>query len=157
MADKTRLAAARKAAEVRDYGETERIAREVANEDPGDLSALDLIGFALYFQGKFEESETICRRCLELDENRAYAHKGLGLCLAKRGRIIEAIVSLERAIALKPGWFDPYWDLAVSLVDARRFTEAIALARRGREALPDRAQDWDRMEKHARTMGARAR
>jgi tetratricopeptide (TPR) repeat protein len=157
MADKNRLAAARAAAEARDYAQTERLARELIDEDPKDLVALDLLGYALYFLGKIDESEQVCRRTLELSANRPYAHKGLGLCLAKKGRIDEATRSLERAIELKPEWFDPYWDLSVSLVDAKRYTEAIEVARRGRAALPDRAKDWDRMEKHARATGARAR
>lgn len=157
MVDKEKLAEARRLAEARDYAATERLIREMRDQDPDDLVLLDLHGYALYFLGRNEEAESVCRRTLELSADHAYAHKGLGLCLAKRGRIDEAERALERAMALKPKWFDPYWDLSVSLVAAGRFSAVIDVLRRAREALPERATDWDRMERHARAAGARAR
>ena len=157
MADRSRLAAAREAAQRRDYAETERLAREHLELAPDDLMGLDLLGFALYFRGAIDEAEQVCRRTLQLSPGRAYAHKGLGLCLAKRGRIEDAVACLEKAIELRPDWFDPYWDLAVSLVEAKRYTQALEVTQRARLSVPERVKDWDRMAKHARTAGARAR
>ncbi|HQP35163.1 MAG TPA: tetratricopeptide repeat protein [Polyangiaceae bacterium] len=157
MVDKDKLAEARRRAEARDYGATARLARELLEQSPDDVVTLDLLGYALYFLGQLEEAESVCRRTLELSPEHAYAFKGLGLCLAKRGRIDDGVTALERAIALKPKWFDPYWDLSVSLVEARRYGAVFEVLRRAREALPDRATEWDKMEKHARAAGARAR
>jgi tetratricopeptide (TPR) repeat protein len=122
---------------------------------PEDIRALDLLGYVLYFQEKPAEAEAVCRRTLDLAPNHAYALKGLGLCLAKAGNLSAAIDSIERAIAAKPDWFDPYWDLAVTLVDAGRTSEVIAVLRRARAALPGRTAEWDRMERHARAAAAR--
>ncbi len=144
------------AAQRREFGRAESLVREVLAARPDHVPALDLLGFVLYFQGRPAEAEAVCRRTLELKPDHPYALKGLGLCLAKEGDLAGAIASIERAIALKPDWFDPYWDLAVTLVDAGRMADAVAVVQRGRVALPDRARDWERMERHARTSGARA-
>ncbi len=147
---------AKVAAQRREFGRAESLVREVLAARPDHVPALDLLGFVVYFQDRPSEAEAICRRTLELKPDHPYALKGLGLCLAKGGDIAGAIASIERAIALKPDWFDPYWDLAVTLVDAGRMAEAVAVVQRGRVALPDRERDWERMERHARTAGARA-
>lgn len=144
------------AAQRRDFGRAENLTREVLAARPESVRALDLLGYVLYFQERPAEAEAICRRTLELRPDHPYALKGLGLCLAKRGETESAVASIERAIALKPDWFDPYWDLAVTLVDAGRQADAVAVIQRGRTALPARDSDWERMERHARAVGARA-
>lgn len=151
------LVRARALAESRDFSGAESLLREVLSEHPDSLPALDLLGYVLYFLGRPIEAEQVCRRALELAPDHAYALKGLGLCLARRGEIDQAVESIERAIELKPGWFDPYWDLCVVLVEAGRCAQAIEVLSRARAALPERKADWDRMERHARTTGARLR
>ena len=84
MVDKEKLAEARRLAEARDYVSTERLVREMREQDPDDLVLLDLHGYALYFLGRNDDAESVCRRTLELSPDHAYASKGLGLCLAKR-------------------------------------------------------------------------
>jgi Flp pilus assembly protein TadD len=84
---------------------------------------------------------------LELDPNHAYAHKGLGLCIAKQGGDVEvALASIRRAIELEPNWFDPRWDLVVTLLEAGRFDEARAELEQGRAAFPDRESRWSAMQ-----------
>ena len=139
----------------RDFKRSESLLREVLDAQPDNVPALDLLGYVLYFQDRATEAETVCRQTLELKPGHAYALKGLGLCMAKRGRVDEAVETIEAAIAAKPDWFDPYWDLCVTLVDAGRHADACAVMKRAREAIPSRAGDWERMERHARTMGAR--
>jgi predicted Zn-dependent protease len=144
------------AAQRREFQRAESLTREVLAARPEDVGALDLLGYVLYFQDRVAEAEAICRETLRLRPDHPYALKGLGLCLAKTGDLPGAIASIERAIDHRPAWFDPYWDLAVTLLDAGRAAEAIAVVQRGRAALPDRERDWDRMERHARATGARA-
>jgi Flp pilus assembly protein TadD len=139
----------------RDFGRSESLLREILDAQPKNVPALDLLGYVLYFQDRATDAEAICRQTLELKPGHAYALKGLGLCVAKRGRIDEAVETIEAAIAAKPDWFDPYWDLCVTLVEAGRYADACGVMKRAREAIPARAGDWDRMERHARTMGAR--
>ncbi len=139
----------------RDFKRSEALLREVLESRPENVAALDLLGYVLYFQNRVKEAEQICRQTLELKPGHAYALKGLGLCIAKRGDVDEAVATIESAITAKPDWFDPYWDLCVTLVDAGRYADACAVMKRARESIPSRAGDWDRMERHARKMGAR--
>ena len=79
----------------------EPLLREVLEAEPDNLPALDLLGFVLYFLDRPEEGEQACRRALELEPDHAYAHKGLGLNLAKRGGDLEAALGhIRRAMAL---------------------------------------------------------
>lgn len=139
----------------REFAPAEKLLREVLAEHPASVPALDLLGYVLYFLERPAEAEVVCRQTLELRPGHPYALKGLGLCIAKRGATDEAVATIEAAIAGKPDWFDPYWDLCVTLVEARRYADACAIIKRAREAIPSRAQDWERMERHARRMGAR--
>jgi Flp pilus assembly protein TadD len=157
MTEAAKLGEAQTAAQARDFGRAEALLREHLSGDPDHVGALDLLGYVLYFQDRASESEAVCRRTLELLPDHPYALKGLGLCLAKQGDLAGAQQSMERAMELEPSWFDPYWDLSVVLVDAGRITDAFAVLARARAALPDRQTEWDRMERHARAMGARQR
>jgi Flp pilus assembly protein TadD len=66
----------------------------------------------------------------------AYAMKGLGLCLARQGRVDDGVCSLEQAITASPTWYDPYWDLAVVLHEAGRDAQAALVLKRGMVAVP---------------------
>ncbi len=139
----------------RDFKRSESLLREVLEHQPQNVGALDLLGYVLYFLDRAAEAEQICRQTLELKPGHAYALKGLGLCIARRGQVDEAVATIEQAISAKPDWFDPYWDLCVTLVDAGRYADACAVIKRARDAIPSRSGDWERMERHARQMGAR--
>lgn len=130
------LRQAKEAAQARELETAAALLEQVLSEAPDTLQALDLFGFVRFFQQRFAEAEEYCRRALELSPDHAYAHKGLGLCLARQGHVDQGQASLQRAISLKPGWFDPYWDLAVVLRDAGRLQEALAVLARAQVAVP---------------------
>jgi tetratricopeptide (TPR) repeat protein len=111
----------------------------VLAQEPHNLNALDLQGFVLYFLDRPAEAEMACRKALALEPNRAYSTKGLGLCVAKQGRIDEGLDLLRKAIQLEPHWFDPRWDLAVVLGDAKRFDEAFTVLTEAESAVPQEA------------------
>lgn len=118
----------------------------VLEEAPQHLGALDTLGFVRFFQGRPRDAETCCRRALAIDALHAYAHKGLGLCLAKQGHVEDGVTSLQRAIELKPGWLDPWWDLCVVFADAGRLDEALALVLRAQAELPAHGAELAKME-----------
>jgi tetratricopeptide (TPR) repeat protein len=121
---------------------------------PDDLTLLDLGGFVCFFLGDYLATESYCRRALALQPDHAYACKGLGLALARQGRVDEGVQSLERSIALAPEWVDSYWDLAVALLEAGRSDEALHTVERAEKAAPDEAQ---RLRGLAQTIRARGR
>lgn len=130
------LAQARDAAIARDFARAEQLLTGLLRDEPDHLDALDLLGFVLFFLDRPAEAETACRKALALSPNRPYSTKGLGLCMAKQGRVDEGCEHLRAAIQLKPDWFDPRWDLAIVLGDAQRWQEALAVLVEAEAALP---------------------
>jgi tetratricopeptide (TPR) repeat protein len=95
------------------YDEAEKLLLAILADMPNHRRALNLLGYVLFFMGRFEEGETVCRANLRHYPDDAYAMKGLGLHVAKQGRLIEGLESIRRAIDQKPSWYDPYWDFLV--------------------------------------------
>jgi tetratricopeptide (TPR) repeat protein len=122
---------------------------------PENLTLLDLGGFVCFFLGNYVATERYCRRALALKPDHAYACKGLGLALARQGRVDEGVQSLERAIALAPEWVDSYWDLAVTLLEAGRSDEALQAVERGEAAVPGETKRLRGLAQTIRTRGRR--
>ncbi len=53
------------------------------------------------------------------------AHKNLGFVLYRNGRLDEAIASLERAVALDPGYAEAHGNLAIAYGRAGRTDDAV--------------------------------
>lgn len=118
---------------------------------PEDEEVLDLAGFVRFFQGRFREGEAICRKAIELNPKHAYAHKGLGLHLARQGRVQEGIGALEDAIQLDPTFFDPYWDLAIILHENGMNDRVLELLGIAKAAFPNRAAEIEQFERSVGT------
>lgn len=131
-----RLEAAFRCANDGEFAGSERLLQEVLDEDDACLLALDLLGFVQYFLGRPADAEQACRRALAIDANRAYSNKGLGLCLARLGKLDEGLVYLHRATTLEPTWFDPRWDTAVVLSEAARYVEALEVVAQAERDIP---------------------
>ena len=130
---------ARSAATAGRLDEAIALCNEVLVADAQHRGALDLLGYAHFFKKEFAVAERWCRRTLELYPEHAYAHKGLGLCLARQGKLDEGLPHLREAMRLEPKFFDPYWDTVVVLREAGRFREALDTLRRGMAECPERA------------------
>ena len=157
MTPKEQLHAARAATVDKDFARAESLLRQVLEAHPESLPALDLLGFVLYSLGRPEEGEQMCRRALAVRPDHAYAHKGLGLNMARRGGDLdEALRHIKLATDLRPEWFDPYWDLLVTLIEAGRFEQARDELERAREALPKRARQWAAMQRELERRAAAA-
>ena len=135
---------AEEAALARDYEKTQKLCDEVLAEDSKNLRAWDLKGFVSYFLGQFDDSLLACRKALEIKEDHPYALKGLGLNLAKCGKMDEALQAFEKCVQLRPKWFDPYWDCAVSLHQNDQADKALAWLARGAEAVPASAGRFEK-------------
>ncbi|MBU1896739.1 tetratricopeptide repeat protein, partial [Myxococcota bacterium] len=120
------LQIARQSAERGERHRARVILARLAREDPQDVPVLDLLGFVLFFLGRYQEGLDACERALAIRPDHPYAHKGRGLHLAAIGRLDEGLIALRRAIELRPDWLDPRWDLCVTLIGAARCEEARA-------------------------------
>ncbi len=113
---------------------------------PGDVRILDLAGFVCFSLRDYEAAERHNRQALAQKPDHAFAHSGLGLSLAKQGRLAEGRAAVERAIALAPAWYEPYHDLAVLLAEAGLRDDARALLDRGMAASPEHADELARVK-----------
>jgi tetratricopeptide (TPR) repeat protein len=144
----------RVALEEHDLGEARARIRQGLAVEPTNLELLDLGGFVAFFLGDYLSTEDFCRKALAVKPDHSYACKGLGLGLARQGRVDEGVASLEAAIALSPQWVDPYWDLAITLMDAGRTDDALQVIERAVQASPS---DTQRLRSLGQTICTRAR
>jgi TolB-like protein len=80
----------------------ERAARRALELQPQNSAALVALGSIHRDRLQWSEAERFYRQALDLDPDNAEAHQQYGEWLAKRGRLAEAVLSLDRASALDP-------------------------------------------------------
>lgn len=114
-----------------------RRALELDREGPGLGDGHRAMGWALLRWGDPREALIHLERALELEPGLSYNHSQYGHALLMVGRHGEAIAHLGHALRLDPflPW-PPVW-LALSLFESKRDQEAIAVARRSVERIPD--------------------
>ena len=125
------LREAKKAVQAKALDQAAEHLKEALAIDPEDIPCLDLMGFVLFFQKRYKESETCCIKTLAIKPNHAYALAGLGMNQARQGRLAEGLKSLRRAIEIQPRWPDAYWDLAIVLKEAGHYDEALDVLKDG--------------------------
>ena len=130
------LKKASQAASARDLDEAERCLLIVLEKEPNQIKALDLMGFVRFFQKRYSECEQLCRRVLDLEPGRAYALSGLGMALARQGKLDEGIEMLHAAMEKSPAWTEPYWDAAVLFIEIRDYPRARAILEQGLQKAP---------------------
>jgi radical SAM protein with 4Fe4S-binding SPASM domain len=132
------LTSARKEIDNQQYQIAELYLSRAYTLEPENMEAMNLLGFVHYFLENYTESRKYNVLALAMDPQNAYAHKGLGLCLAALGDVPEGISHLKKAISFADEAFtDPYFDLAV-VYDQEGMTEkAIETLEAGRKKAAD--------------------
>jgi radical SAM protein with 4Fe4S-binding SPASM domain len=128
------------------FEEAHRLLTKALQLAPDELAILDLAGFVCFSLRDFVAAEQHNRVALAKQPDHAFAHNGLGLSLAKQGRLDEGRAAIERAIALAPGWYEPYHDLAVVLAEAGLRDQAATMLDRGAAAIPQSAAEFARVK-----------
>ena len=82
--------------------DAERICHAILAADQLHFGAKYLLGIIALQRGQFQTAEQQIALALELNPNAAPAHRDRGIALAHLGRHVEALASLDRAIALSP-------------------------------------------------------
>jgi radical SAM protein with 4Fe4S-binding SPASM domain len=95
---------------------------------------LKLYGYTNFMLENYEDSKIANERLFSINPEDVYTNKGLGLCLAKLGEVDKGIEYLKKAIELTDESFlDPYYDLAVTLLENNRKQEAINIIKEARK------------------------
>jgi Flp pilus assembly protein TadD len=106
----------------------------------GGASALGLValmGCAFHQTSFWRNSETLWNRATESTRDNAVAYANLGADLTEQGRTAEAIVQIEKALAIQPDYADAHNNLGMALAHCQRVDEAITQYRKALELNPD--------------------
>lgn len=119
--------------------ETERIAGELLQRNPGDAQAAQLYGYALYMQGRGQDAIAPLERAVQ--QNRLPAlETQLAMVLRQAGRIDDALKRFARAIKRAPPFPPAFLEYGNLLIQSRRIDEAIDVLRRGVALAPNFAE-----------------
>ena len=91
---------------------------QAVRNDPSDREALDHLAMARFGQQRYEEALALYRTMVNMDPDNALTHSNVGATLYHLGRLQEALVSVERALALDP-------DLEVARVGRQHVRESL--------------------------------
>ena len=103
---------------------------QVVRLKPGDINARYNLGMALVQQGKLDEAIKHLLEVIRLNPNNIDAHYNLGVALANQGKPDEAVKCWLEVVRLDPNNIDALVNLSVIYAKARRFPEAILLAKK---------------------------
>ncbi len=99
----------------------------------GTLLAGGLMACAWQQTSYWQNSERLWTRALACTSNNGIAHSDLGLALADRGEVDEAIAEYRKALKIKPDNIEAHNDLGLALVARGQVDEAIAHYRKALE------------------------
>lgn len=123
-----------------DLGAAESIYRQVLAFQPGNPTALHLLGVAAFQQKRYETSVSLISQALERKPDFADAHSNLGNAFRELGLDDKAEMSYRRAIAVKPGLAMAHHNLGNIEMNRGRFEAAAACFRRAIQADPRLAE-----------------
>jgi Flp pilus assembly protein TadD len=86
--------------------------------------------------------ETLCRRTLAANPEAWIAHNNLGAVLNSQGRLDDAALEYQAALALKPTDSSAHSNLGIVYARLHRYDEAIAEYHTALESAPDNAKVW---------------
>lgn len=128
--------ALRHARDSRDVLATERIARILLTEHPGEQMPLHAAGNALLGLGSFELASTALEAALNVTP-RAEIWNDLGVALQRRGEIERAIVAYRSAVTKRDDFTEAHANLAAALFLVGRTHEALTHAETAASRAPD--------------------
>ena len=97
----------------------EALRKGAESEDAPSPTLLQMAHGALD-QGRLDEARTIYQRVLARDPRNVEAITHLGAVLYQEGRVDEALVNLEQALRIDPGYIHAHWDRTQYLFHAKR-------------------------------------
>ncbi|XGV97289.1 MAG: tetratricopeptide repeat protein [Leptolyngbya sp. BL-A-14] len=108
------------------YRETERLCRQILEQQEDHADAWHLLGMVAHQERRFEAAIAAYRQVLVTTPNNYDTYNNLAVALQELGQIDEAIAHYEKAIALKPDYADAHNNFANALRHKGRTKEAIA-------------------------------
>ena len=145
---------------VAEFGLARVEAEKLYKADPTGPAAMTLYGDALWSSGLFEEAEIKYRDALAVEPALARGHHGMAKALAARGRLNDAMDSVQAALRLSPRDLEIHHTVGTVYERQHKYEEAAAAYSNYVNLLPnkDRSEkaDWSRAEiRFLRSFGQR--
>ena len=98
----------------RQLDDAEKLCFEILEEDPKNISTLNLLGIILFQKKKFEEAIKVVKNSIKINSKQADANNNLGLMLLDLKKFDDAIFSFEKAIEINDQFSDAYFNLGIT-------------------------------------------
>ena len=114
---------------------------QILKQQPGDFTALQLLGLLRGQQGKNAEAVRLLEAALSIKPQEFGVLVNYGQVLMAAGRCQDALGIFDKALVIKPDFFEAFYNKGVALAQLKRFAEAVtsydkALALRPNSAEP---------------------
>jgi predicted O-linked N-acetylglucosamine transferase (SPINDLY family) len=120
--------------------EAERLFTTVLDIEPGNATALSLLGTLHAQRGNFEQAIDLIARSLQIEPRQPFALNSQGNALNGLKRYSEALASFEKAIVLKPDHAAAFNNRGSTLRGLRQFARALASIEQAIRLRPDYAE-----------------
>jgi len=137
----------------RQYGQAERVCRQIIAARPANSDAHNILGVSLAALGNSKEAIETLNRAIRLNPNAASYHANLGEVLRQAGELQEAMKSLETAVKLDPQNAQALNNLGIIHYELRKFKDAIDYYRRALEIRSDMPEALNNLGNALRTTG----
>ncbi|MBD2038955.1 tetratricopeptide repeat protein [Leptolyngbya sp. FACHB-321] len=124
------------------FTEAERVCREILQQEPDQVAALQILSVALCRAGQSIAALPYLQKVVQLQPEAPEAWSNLGSALQEQGSIKAAIAAFNRAIALKPDHADAHYNLAVVLQEQDRLEDALFHSEQAIALKPDFADAY---------------
>lgn len=135
------------------YGQVERVCRQIIAARPANADAHNILGVALAALGKTDEALASLERAIKLNHQAPSYHSNLGEILRQAGRLDEAEKALETAVRLDPGNSQALNNLGIINYDRKQFGKAVEKYRAALKANPAMAEAHNNLGNALRVVG----
>jgi len=108
------------------YAESERISKEILQNDSHNARALNLLGMSLHERGLSDAGIVFIKKATEADPQYHAAHNNLGAIYRETKRFELALLCIDRAIALNPASSDYHLNRALVLAEMGDYENSLA-------------------------------
>lgn len=119
-----------------------RLYRSLLEQQPGNASALQLLGLVYSQRGEYDQAVALMRESLRLMPQQPEVANNLGNALFKRRRFDEAVQSYSLAIRLQPRYAEARRNLALCYLEQDQLDRAEACFQGTLELAPQDATAW---------------
>ena len=117
--------------------EAEELYRKILKVSPDQFEALHYLGAIHLRQKKYQDSVRFITRAVEKNKRSAEAYSNLGLALLELGQAAQAIDSLDKALAIKPGFAQAHHNRGLALANLGHHQQALVAYDKALTSKPD--------------------